>query len=643
MSVPTKALTALIATCGIAGLLGSTPSAYAASFKGHTPRVPDFRHVFVIVMENHSYHDLMDENDVPYLHHLATHYGLATSYYGVTNPSVGDRVALLSGETAGTELPHSKTTGLSQKNLVDQLSVHHLSWGAFYQHSRLSSSQNPVYRYKEGHSTFLRFQDIASNPNRTSHLHPLRDLSTALSSNTVPNFVWISPNSIGNMEGGYRSPGQFTFQGAGPGGSTTADSQLEQGGNTFLKTWIPKIMNSRAWHQGHNAIFIAFDETSYDASMPQDGYWLSHKGVAGSPIIAAGTNLSGNSHFLFPGGMDGGGHTLAMVLTNHAHHVVSSTPYNEYSILKTIEAGWHLGYLHHTAAHDVHPMSQFFGPPTKPYSLPSMRVGSLTGYNARLKTTPTLSPVSTPEFHSSSSEAGVLTSTNPYFVRGIAHQVGSTLIIHESRPGVLSGSVSVNLAPSSGRNISFSSSSHPVATTKISDPSAQGVQFTSSSVTSSTVKFPVVTPSQLASTAIITGLTLNIGSGAPIGPVTATVSSHGQILGTVNLGTVGKPRPTTVPEMMAPVALRHHMAFPFIPPIAPKGQHQIVLRIEGQYPTSQANDPNQYRTFASTTNVPVIADSRALLTPQAGKQYWIEAKSHQNRTWSMPATFSVSR
>ncbi len=640
----TKSVTALITALGVTGFLGTSQLAHASSSRGRSTAIPKFNHVFVIVMENHSYHDLMYENDVPYLHLLARRYGLATQYYGVTNPSVGDRVALLSGKTAGTELPHGKTTGLTQPNLIDQLSAHHLSWGAFYQHSRLSTPQNPVYRYKEGHSTFLRFQDIANNPGRLSHLHPLRDLKADLAANSIPNFVWISPNSIGNMEGGYRAPGQFTFQGAGPGGSTPADSALEQGGNNFLKLWIPRIMRSRAWHHGHNAIFIAFDETSYDASMPFDGYWLSHSGVSGSPVVPAGTNLSGNSHFLFPGGTDGGGHTLAVVLTNHPHHVVSATPVNEYSILKTIEAGWHLGYLGHAANSGVQAMSAFFGHPTKPYSAPPVKVGTMAGYDSFLRKTPTLAASTSPQFHSSSSLAGVAVTSNPYFARGVSRQVGATVIVKESRPGVITKSLTLSLAPSSSSDVTFSRLSNPVGSTQIANPSNQGVQFAPSTVSSGTVSLPVVTSSKVPSTAVITGLTLDIGAHAPPGAVTATISSHGQVLGTVTLGTIGKPRPGSSPEMMAPVVLNHHrMAFPFVSPYSHKGKQPVVVRIEGQSPTPRANDLNQYRAFTTRSNVPVVGDEAAMLTSQAGKQYWVDARLDGSRLWSPAATFSVSR
>ncbi len=638
--ISVRSVAASLAVTGL--LLAPTMPASAAGKAKVEPTVPHFNHVFVIVMENHSYNDLMYENDVPYLHQLARQYGLATQYYGVTNPSVGDRVALLSGMTAGTELPGHPTTGLTQPNLIDQLSAHGISWGAFYEHSRLSTAQNPIYNYQHGHSTFLRFKDIANNSTRMSHLQPLRQLGADLSQNRLPHFVWVSPNSVGNMEGGYRSPGQFSFQGAGPGGAGTVDSQLEQGGNQFLKTWIPQIMHSKAWHQGSNAIFIAFDETSYDASIPTDGYWLSHTGAAGSPVVPQGTNLSGNSQFLFPGGVDGGGHTLALVITNKPHHVVSATPYNEYSILKTVEAGWHLGYLGHAAQSGVHTMRAFFGPSTRPYGQHKTTVGSLAGYSARLASTPVIAKTA-PTATSSLSTATLMATTNPYLAEGQSHQVASTVSVQENQSGVLTQSLTLTLP--AGRGVTFAEHSSPVASTKVSNPSDHATQFAPSTVSAHSVTIPVVTASAVPSDAIITGLTLNTAANATAGSVVATVSSGGQGLGTVTLGSVGKPARNGSPQMMAPVVFDHQVAWPFVPAQGSLGHHLVRLRIEGQYPTAAGQDANQYASLMTRTNAPEVTDSAVRLTSQAGKQYWVEAKTvgTHHSVWSSPITFSVVR
>ena len=62
----------------------------------------------------------------------------------------------------------------------------------------------------------------------------------------------------------------------------------------------------------------------------------------------------------WPGGTYGGGLIPAIVVTGSGpRHLVSQTPYNHYSLLATIEANWHLGFLGHSgaAAGGVRPMS----------------------------------------------------------------------------------------------------------------------------------------------------------------------------------------------------------------------------------------------------------------------------------------------
>src|SRR5690242_5445863 len=52
--------------------------------------------VFVIVMENRTYAEAMDE---PYTASLASQFAVATSYYAVSHPSLPNYLALTSGST----------------------------------------------------------------------------------------------------------------------------------------------------------------------------------------------------------------------------------------------------------------------------------------------------------------------------------------------------------------------------------------------------------------------------------------------------------------------------------------------------------------------------------------------------------------
>ena len=61
--------------------------------------VPNFSHVFVIVMENREYTDVIENPAAPYINRLANHYALATNYTAVAHPSLPDYMALTSGDT----------------------------------------------------------------------------------------------------------------------------------------------------------------------------------------------------------------------------------------------------------------------------------------------------------------------------------------------------------------------------------------------------------------------------------------------------------------------------------------------------------------------------------------------------------------
>ena len=45
--------------------------------------MPAFDHIFTIVMENHSYGQIIGSGSAPYINSLAAKYGLATNYFAV--------------------------------------------------------------------------------------------------------------------------------------------------------------------------------------------------------------------------------------------------------------------------------------------------------------------------------------------------------------------------------------------------------------------------------------------------------------------------------------------------------------------------------------------------------------------------------
>jgi phosphatidylinositol-3-phosphatase len=65
------------------------------------PVIPAFDHIFVVIMENHSFAQIIGSADAPYINSLAASYGLAADYSSVAHPSLPNYLALTGGSTFG--------------------------------------------------------------------------------------------------------------------------------------------------------------------------------------------------------------------------------------------------------------------------------------------------------------------------------------------------------------------------------------------------------------------------------------------------------------------------------------------------------------------------------------------------------------
>jgi hypothetical protein len=65
------------------------------------PPLPSFDHIFIVIMENHGYDEIIGSAEAPYINQLAARYGLATNYVSVAHPSLPNYLALTGGDTFG--------------------------------------------------------------------------------------------------------------------------------------------------------------------------------------------------------------------------------------------------------------------------------------------------------------------------------------------------------------------------------------------------------------------------------------------------------------------------------------------------------------------------------------------------------------
>jgi hypothetical protein len=189
--------------------------------------------------------------------------------------------------------------------------------------------------YERKHNPFVSYRDVQSNPARLANIVDLSQFSTDLADNTVPDYVWISPDQCHDMHGRAATaadPCDFS-----------REQSLIATADAFLQSTVSAIMSSRAW-TGNSVIFITWDEADFTGTGFQ-GFGDDH----GCCDSVAG---------------QGGGQVVTLAISHSNHSpATSGVAYNHYSMLATIEDGWHLGCLAFTCdTANVQPMSDLVGP-----------------------------------------------------------------------------------------------------------------------------------------------------------------------------------------------------------------------------------------------------------------------------------------
>src|SRR6266487_1810791 len=201
-----------------------------------TPAVPAFSHVFEIVMENKAYDRIIGSSSAPYINALAQQYGLATNFYAITHPSLPNYLALIGGSTFGVTRDCIDCF-VNAPNLTDQIEASGKTWKAY-----MESMPSPCFvgdsgtLYRQKHNPFIYFDDIRLNPDRCNRIVPFTQFDQDLTANTLPDYIWITPNMCNNMH----------------------DCSVSIG-DSWLQTWVTRILASPAWQQ-NGVLFITFDE-----------------------------------------------------------------------------------------------------------------------------------------------------------------------------------------------------------------------------------------------------------------------------------------------------------------------------------------------------------------------------------------------
>ncbi|WP_158543187.1 alkaline phosphatase family protein [Dyella psychrodurans] len=227
----------------------STPVT-APTLKPPVSNVPAFDHVFVVMMENTDYSEVIgDTTDAPFINSLANQGTLLANASGVYHPSDENYLAIAGGNTFVQGAIYYPNIKVTAPNIADEIEAAGKTWKAYEQGmgTPCNTSNNHDSYYEPDDAPFINFTDIASNPARcAAHLFDTTQLTTDLqSASTTPNFAWIAADDY------------YDGESSGDGSSTSLKVQ-----NGWLQQTLQPIFNSPAWTQQRSLLILTWDESA---------------------------------------------------------------------------------------------------------------------------------------------------------------------------------------------------------------------------------------------------------------------------------------------------------------------------------------------------------------------------------------------
>jgi len=396
----------------VAATAFTASSAYASERAVPESRFGRLDHVFLIVMENQTSTDILGSTSAPFLNAYAKVANQGTNYFAVGHPSAPNYLELTGGSNFGVPndyWPNWVGTGcidnspgssgcvnavtpialagfdnpvvatatsatqcngqitlsgppvtnncalhdypaalFTPKSIADQLVENHRTWKS-YQESLpavepgvaqinysdgMWSNLSPVSVFAPGpiqklyavkHNPFVYFQNVEVGGEADLSLEQVKDFdgpdglwADLQREENLPDFALIVPNQCHDMHG-FVSGGTPICS-----ASTAAEANFViTQGDAEVQKLVEGIKASRAWRHGRNAIVVVWDENDYT-------------NAANRVVLLVETNYAANGR-------------------------TSSKPYDHYSLLRTLEAGFGLKCLNHACDKTSQVMNDLFG------------------------------------------------------------------------------------------------------------------------------------------------------------------------------------------------------------------------------------------------------------------------------------------
>lgn len=237
--------------CGCGGSSSGT-----GSKTGTVPSQSSAPKVYFVILENHSYNQIVGNGNMPFLNSLITAKSVADSYYANTHPSIGNYFMLTTGQIITNDDAFAGV--VSADNLARELTAAGKSWRV-YAESLPSAGflGDNSGAYVKRHNPFAYFSDVTNSSAQAQNIVPFTQLPSALSGGATADFNYILPNQNDNM---HDCPAGMT---------TCSDTDKERTADAWLQANLTPILNNADFQQ-RGLLIITLDE-SLDTDVANGG------------------------------------------------------------------------------------------------------------------------------------------------------------------------------------------------------------------------------------------------------------------------------------------------------------------------------------------------------------------------------------
>ena len=209
--------------------------------------VPAADHVFLVVLENHSFSEVVGSPAMPYLNSLVSQGSLAADYFANTHPSIGNYFMLTVGSEETNNDAFSGT--ISDNNIVRALGQSGKSWKAYIESlpSVGYTGGDVAPLYLKQHNPFAYLSDVVNSSSEADNMVPFSQFSSDLAANNLARFVYLAPDSENDA---HDCPGEA---------ASCADTDKLAAADTWLRNNIDPLIHNPNF--GNSLLIITWDES----------------------------------------------------------------------------------------------------------------------------------------------------------------------------------------------------------------------------------------------------------------------------------------------------------------------------------------------------------------------------------------------